>query len=71
MNIDITAPADPHARPQRAPVAAVIAAMRDGDHERSALQTLRASLLARIADDLAQLERLQDINDRFDFGGQA
>ncbi|TXN40437.1 hypothetical protein FV232_06970 [Methylobacterium sp. WL30] len=70
MNIDITAPADPHAL-QRGPVTVAIAAMRDADPERSALQTLRASLLSRIADDLAQLERLQDIGDRLEVGGQA
>jgi hypothetical protein len=71
MNIDITAPADPHARPQRGPVTIALATMRAADPERSALQNLRASLLSRIADDLAQLERLQDIGDRLEFGGQA
>ncbi|MCJ2106993.1 hypothetical protein MKK70_16735 [Methylobacterium sp. E-041] len=71
MNIDITAPADPHARPRRGPVTVAIAAMRDADPERSALQTLRASLLSRITDDLARLDRLQDIGNRLEFGGQA
>ena len=71
MHIDITAPADPHARPLRGPVTVAIAAMRAADPERSALQTLRASLLSRIADDLARLDRLQEIGDRLEFGGQA
>ncbi|TXN06691.1 hypothetical protein FV222_04825 [Methylobacterium sp. WL103] len=71
MNSNTTAPADPHARAQRGPVTAAIAVMRAADRERSALQTLRASLLSRIADDLARLDRLQEISDRLEFGGQA
>ena len=71
MHINITAPAHPHARLQRGPVTAAIEAMRAADPERAALQTLRASLLSRIAEDLAQLDRLQDIGGRLEFGGQA
>ncbi|MFK5600351.1 hypothetical protein ACFZ8E_25675 [Methylobacterium sp. HMF5984] len=64
MNINITAPADSHARPQVGPVTAAISAMRAADLERSAFHVLRGSILAQIAADVACLDRLDEIGRR-------